>query len=108
MPEGGSGDRRSVGVERGACSRDGDDEQAAGDADAGQYPAEAPGRRHPRGWLVDPDDLAGLACRAAGEGAGGGITDWAARLAPILAAGDEPAARRIIEQALAAGQTPAA
>lgn len=67
-----------------------------------------PARRAATGWLVDPDDLAGLACRAAGEGAGGGITDWAARLAPILAAGDEPAAWRIIEQALAAGQTPAA
>lgn len=64
-----------------------------------------PARRAAAGWVVDANDLAAFAAGAP-HAADRETTDWRARLARTLAVGDEPAAWRIIEQALAAGRTP--
>jgi excisionase family DNA binding protein len=80
-----------------------------------------PARRDGTGWVVDPDDLAAFAAAprrlgpAVAEDADAGetITDtgrgaaWRARLRRTLASGDETAAWRVVEQALAAGLSPA-
>lgn len=64
-----------------------------------------PARRAAAGWVVDRDDVAAFAARG-GEAADDRGTNWRARLARTLVVGDEPAAWRVIEQALAAGHTP--
>lgn len=66
-------------------------------------------------WVVHPDSLADFraadqAVRAAIGSAGGptrGEVPWATRLATALVKGDETAAWRVIEQALASGHSPA-
>src|SRR5580658_2301450 len=71
-----------------------------------------PATRALNGWVVDVDDVAAFA--AARDGAGpGGVgqaghgADWRERLRRTLVVGDETAAWRVLEQALAAGRSPA-
>ncbi|HVX21328.1 MAG TPA: cobalamin-dependent protein [Acidimicrobiales bacterium] len=70
-------------------------------------------RRVGTGWVVHPADLAAFAARAApgpdgpGDAGHDPAAAWRARLAGTLARGDEIAAWRVLEQALAAGQSPA-
>jgi len=59
------------------------------------------------GWVVDAGDVTAFAARAAGDGGPTPASNWRPRLATTLAAGDETAAWRVIEQALAAGMPPA-
>lgn len=79
----------------------------------GRLPARLAGA----GWVVDPTDLAmftasrrvSSTCRRDGPGASedASVQAWRARLRRTLAAGDETAAWRVLEQALAAGHPPA-
>jgi excisionase family DNA binding protein len=61
------------------------------------------------GWVVDPVALSCFQAREddAANGATGQGTDWRMRLKEPLAIGDEPGAWRVLEQALAAGHSPA-
>ncbi len=68
-------------------------------------------RRTGTAWVVSGDDLASFA-QVPDEGPRRErqeplpSVDWRARLRPALARGDEPAAWRVLEQALVAGQSP--
>jgi MerR family transcriptional regulator, light-induced transcriptional regulator len=68
-------------------------------------------RRTGTAWVVSGDDLASFVQLPA-EGPSldrhepAPSVDWRARLRPALARGDEPAAWRVLEQALVAGQSP--
>jgi MerR family transcriptional regulator, light-induced transcriptional regulator len=67
-------------------------------------------RRGGSGWVIDPNDLAVLlATRSDPSNTSGQHpqgADWRARLRRTLVMGDEAAAWRVLEQALAAGHTP--
>jgi excisionase family DNA binding protein len=69
-----------------------------------------PARRVGTGWVVSQDDLAAFVVErgqpAAIAGQGGPGPDWQERLRRTLVVGDETAAWRILEQALAAGHPP--
>jgi methanogenic corrinoid protein MtbC1 len=76
-----------------------------------------PARRVAAGWVVDGDDLAAFSVQAVRHESAGasepvpvdtdGQTAWRVRLGRPLAVGDETAAWRVLEQALAAGHSPA-
>lgn len=70
-----------------------------------------PARRVRNGWVVAVDDLAGFAAGRDGPDRGVGpasqSADWRGRLRRTLVVGDETAAWRVLEQALAAGRSPA-
>lgn len=66
--------------------------------------------RHGTAWVVTPQALAEFLAAAEVEDRGEGDprdADWASRLAAALVTGDEPAAWRVVERALASGRTPA-
>ena len=60
------------------------------------------------GWVVQAEDLQRFLDEADGPSfeADDGRTAWHLRLADALVTGDEPAAWRVIEQALASGRSP--
>jgi excisionase family DNA binding protein len=69
-------------------------------------------RRVGTGWVVDPDHLIPLLARRGAPAPGpigrhGPEADWRGRLRRTLVVGDEAAAWRVLEQALAAGHAPA-
>lgn len=64
-----------------------------------------PARQVGTGWVVRGADLAAFLVSRDGAGAGAGA-DWRDRLRRTMVVGDETAAWRVLEQALAAGQTP--
>jgi methanogenic corrinoid protein MtbC1 len=70
-----------------------------------------PARRGRNGWVVDTDDLAAFTARRdepeQSVGQVGLGADWRERLRRTLVLGDETAAWRVLEQALAAGRSPA-
>jgi methanogenic corrinoid protein MtbC1 len=76
-----------------------------------------PARQVAAGWVVDGHDLAAFSVQAARHEPAGaaevvpvdtdGQADWRVRLRRPLAVGDETAAWRVLEQALAAGYSPA-
>jgi methanogenic corrinoid protein MtbC1 len=76
-----------------------------------------PARRVAAGWVVEGDDLAAFSVQAARHGPASaaeavpretdGQAAWRVRLRRPLAIGDETAAWRVLEQALAAGHSPA-
>jgi excisionase family DNA binding protein len=67
-----------------------------------------PARREGTGWVIDPADLAAFSAEPDLSGDGEDLgTAWRTRLGATLAVGDETAAWRVLEQALAAGHSPA-
>lgn len=66
-----------------------------------------PARRVGTAWAVDPADVAALAGPQGGTGPPDRYGDWRERLRQTLVRGDETAAWRILEQALASGHPPA-
>jgi methanogenic corrinoid protein MtbC1 len=76
-----------------------------------------PARRVPTGWVVDHEDLAAFSVRPARRDSDDAVARrpvdtrleavWRARLRRPLEVGDETAAWRVLEQALAAGHSPA-
>jgi methanogenic corrinoid protein MtbC1 len=70
-----------------------------------------PARRGRNGWVVETDDLAAFTARRDetdhSTGQTGPGADWRERLRRTLVVGDETAAWRVLEQALAAGRSPA-